>query len=45
MIAGLIASFVSMVIEKHSLFDHLKVQNLHDLYHKDDEPVKPPVTK
>jgi hypothetical protein len=45
MIAGLIASLVSMAIDKHSLYDHLKVQNLHDLYHEEDEPNKNPVTK
>ncbi len=45
MIAGLIASLVSMFIDKHSLYDHLKVQNLHDLYHEDDEPHRIPVTK
>jgi len=45
MIAGLIASLVSMVIDKHSLYDHLKVQNLHDLYHEDDHLPKQPVSK
>ncbi len=35
MIAGLVASLVSMFIDKHSLYDHLKVQILHDLYHED----------
>ena len=45
MIAGLIASLVSMVVDKHSLYDHLKVQNLHDLYHEEDERVIAPVTK
>jgi H+/Cl- antiporter ClcA len=45
MIAGLVASLVSMFVDKHSLYDHLKVQDLHDLYHEDDEPNRPPVTK
>lgn len=36
MIAGLIASLVSMLIDKHSLYDHLKVQYLHDLYHENE---------
>lgn len=45
MIAGLIASLVSMFVDKHSLYDHLKVQNLHDLYHEDDEPAQVPITK
>jgi len=39
MIASLVASIVSMLIDKHSLYDHLKVQNMHDLLHEDDEPV------
>ncbi len=45
MIAGLVASMVSMLVDKHSLYDHLKVHWMHDLYHEDDEPNKPPVTK
>jgi len=45
MVAGLIASLVSMLIDKHSLYDHLKVQNIHDLYHENDDKKKPPVTK
>lgn len=35
MIAGLAASMVSMLIDKHSLYDHLKVRNVHDLLHED----------
>ncbi len=38
MIAGMIASIVSMVVDKHSLYDHLKVQCMHDLHHEDDLP-------
>ena len=45
MIAGLIASLVSMAVDKHSLYDHLKVQHLHDLYHEDDHLDKQPVSK
>ena len=36
MIAGLVASLVSMFVDKHSLYDHLKVHTMHDLYHEDD---------
>lgn len=36
MIAGLAASLVSLLIDKHSLYDHLKVQCVHDLHHEDD---------
>ncbi|HEX5024951.1 MAG TPA: chloride channel protein [Agriterribacter sp.] len=35
MIAGLVASLVSLIIDKHSLYDHLKVRCLHEL-HKED---------
>ena len=35
MMAGLVASIVSMLIDKHSLYDHLKVRNIHDLLHED----------
>ena len=31
-LAGMIASLVSILIEKHSLYDHLKVQYIKDLY-------------
>jgi H+/Cl- antiporter ClcA len=34
MIAGLVANLVSMLIDKHSLYDHLKVQYMHDVYHE-----------
>jgi H+/Cl- antiporter ClcA len=35
MIAGLVSSLVSLMIDKHSLYDHLKVQCLHELAHED----------
>jgi H+/Cl- antiporter ClcA len=34
MIAGMIAGLVSLLVDKHSLYDHLKVQTLHDLTHE-----------
>lgn len=34
LIAGMIASLVSLLVDKHSLYDHLKVQTLHDLRHE-----------
>ncbi len=36
MIAGLIANLFSLLIDKHSLYDHLKVQCIHDLHHEDE---------
>ncbi len=42
MIAGMIAGLVSILIDKHSLYDHLKVQYLHELHREDDEPVQKP---
>ena len=41
MIAGMVASVVSMIVDKHSLYDHLKVQCIHDLHHEDDPPPPP----
>lgn len=38
MIAGLIANLVAISVDKHSLYDHLKVQSIHDLTHEDEEP-------
>ncbi len=37
MLAGMIASIVSMIIDKHSLYDHLKVQYLHDITKEDEK--------
>jgi H+/Cl- antiporter ClcA len=37
MLAGMIAGIVAMAVDKHSLYDHLKVQYIHDLK---DEPAK-----
>jgi H+/Cl- antiporter ClcA len=36
MLAGMISGIVAMIVDKHSLYDHLKFQYLHDLK---DEPV------
>jgi chloride channel protein, CIC family len=36
MLASMIASIVSMIIDKHSLYDHLKTDYIHDLHHEDD---------
>lgn len=44
MIAGLVASIISIVFDKHSLYDQLKIQYMHDLYHEDtEEPKRIPV--
>lgn len=37
MIAGLIANLVAISVDKHSLYDHLKVQSIHDLTHEDED--------
>ena len=40
MIAGLIAGLVALTIDRHSLYDHLKVDNIHELTHeKEDTPI------
>lgn len=38
LIAGMLAGLVSLFIDKHSLYDHLKVQTLHDLTHEKEKP-------
>ena len=37
MLAGMIASIVSIVIDKHSLYDHLKYQYIHEVQHEEDQ--------
>ncbi|MFT4152611.1 chloride channel protein [Parafilimonas sp.] len=39
MLAGLIASIASLVVDKHSLYHHLKAQYVHELMHEDDEKI------
>jgi H+/Cl- antiporter ClcA len=43
MLAGMVASLVSMLIDKHSFYDHLKLQYIHDLHHEaiPEEPLTP----
>ncbi len=36
MLAGLIAGFASLLVDKHSLYHHLKTQYVHDLIHEDE---------
>lgn len=38
MVASMIASIVSIIIDRHSLYDHLKVDYIHDLHHEDEKP-------
>lgn len=35
MMAGMIASLVSLLVDRHSLYDRLKYQYIHDLHHED----------
>jgi len=41
MLAGMLASLVSLLIDRHSFYDHLKYQYIHDLHHEaiPEEPV------
>jgi H+/Cl- antiporter ClcA len=39
MLATMIASIVSFVIDRHSLYDHLKVDYLQELHHEEEQPV------
>jgi H+/Cl- antiporter ClcA len=36
MLAGMIASIVSIIVDKHSLYDHLKVQYIHDINNEEE---------
>lgn len=36
-LAGMVASLVSILVDRHSLYDRLKVQYVHDLTHSTDE--------
>ncbi len=38
LIAGMLAQLISLFVNKHSLYDHLKVQTLHDLTHEKEKP-------
>ncbi len=38
MLAGMIASFVAMIVDKHSFYDHLKYQYMHEVLHEDNSP-------
>ena len=40
MLASMVASIVAIIVDRHSLYDHLKVDYIHDLHHEDEE-VKP----
>jgi H+/Cl- antiporter ClcA len=37
MIAGLVASLVSLLIDRHSFYDRLKIQYMHDLHQEPEE--------
>jgi H+/Cl- antiporter ClcA len=38
MLAGMTASFAALLIDKHSFYDHLRAQYLHDLTHAENTP-------
>ncbi len=40
MLAGMIASIIAIIIDKHSLYDHLKFQYLHDVHNEDAQKEK-----
>ena len=39
MLAGMVASLVAMLVDKHSFYDHLKVQYAHELIREEGYPV------
>ncbi|HEV9038120.1 MAG TPA: chloride channel protein, partial [Puia sp.] len=38
MLAAMVASLVSMLVDKHSLYDHLKYQYMRSVLREDDPP-------
>ena len=45
MFAGMVANIVSILIDKHSFYDHLKHSYMHDIQEEDEvEPVIDPST-
>lgn len=40
MIAGMVAGICAVLIDRHSFYDHLKIQYMHELHHE-DEDLKP----
>ncbi|MDP4284424.1 MAG: chloride channel protein [Bacteroidota bacterium] len=45
MIAALVASIVSLLVDKHSLYDHIGVNFLHNLQHENNDLTPPPASK
>lgn len=46
MLAGMLASFVSLLVDRHSLYDRLKVQYIQELHHEENsEIIKPEENK
>ncbi len=45
MAAGMIASLVSLLVDRHSLYDRLKVQYIHDVLHEENGNGLPPPEK
>ncbi|HXB42506.1 MAG TPA: chloride channel protein, partial [Puia sp.] len=41
MLAGMISSIIAIVIDKHSLYDHLKFQYLHDINKQENQTTPP----
>jgi hypothetical protein len=37
MLASMVASIVAIIIDRHSLYDHLKIDYIHDLHHEGEE--------
>jgi H+/Cl- antiporter ClcA len=39
MLAGMVASIVSLLVDKHSLYDHLSVDYAHDIKQEEEKPL------
>ena len=45
MLAGMLASLASLLIDRHSFYDHLKIQYMHDVHHEKEELKAAPLGK
>jgi H+/Cl- antiporter ClcA len=43
MLAGMASSLAALLIDKHSFYDHLRAQYVHDLHHAEEKSVEPSV--
>jgi H+/Cl- antiporter ClcA len=45
LLAGMVSSIVSMIVDRHSFYDHLKLQYMREILHDEQEPAANPEDK